>query len=170
MGTSKLARSALTLTLIIVSFLLFRGTISIFSSFIVPLALYIFSKDFSLVEQLTTTLAALILVTIFFSTQAFFMIAYGLLAFLLSVTANKSMFLKILLLSLGAAVSFIIAIQLTDLILGTAIQQALTSLAGGSQAGFYLFVLIEGVITGTVLNVSSYWLEKRLESNWSQNR
>jgi len=48
-------------------------------------------------------------------------------------------------------ISFIIAIHLTDLILGTAIQQSLTSLAGGSQAGFYLLVSGEGILAGVVL-------------------
>lgn len=163
MRTDKLARGAISLTVIIVSLMLFRGTTSIFSSFIIPLALYIFLKDFSPGEQLTTVLAAFILVAIFFNTQLFFMVAYGLLAFLLSVVAGKRLVLKIVLLSLGAAVSFIVAIQLTDLVLGTAIQQALTSLAVGSQAGFYLFVLAEGVVTGTILAVSSLWMEQKLD-------
>lgn len=163
MRTDKLARGAITLTLIIVSFMLFRGTTSIFSSFIIPLALYLFLKDFNPGEQLTTVLAALILVAILFGTQIFFMVAYGILAVLLSVAAGKRLLLKIFLLSLGATFSFIIAIQLTDLVLGTAIKQALSSLAGGSQAGFYLFVLVEGVVTGTILAFSSLWLEKRLD-------
>ncbi len=162
MRVKKIAQGALTLGIIFVSFMLFRGTTSIIGSFIVPLALYIFLKSFNLREQLTTIMAALLLVAVLFGTQIFFMITYGLLAFLLSVVAEKRLLLRIVLLIAGATVSFIIAIQLTDLVLGTAIQQALTSLAGGTQAGFYLFVLVEGIITGTVLAFTSSWLEKRL--------
>lgn len=169
MRTGKIARGALTLALIVVSFMLFRGTTSIFNSFIVPLALYIFLKDFRFREWLTTILAAFILVVIFFGTQIFFMVIYGLLAFLLSVVAGKKIFLRIIILISGAAFSFVIAIYLTDIILGTAIQQALTSLAGGTQAGFYLFVLVEGVATGTILAFASSWLEKRLEPGLFSN-
>jgi len=44
------------------------------------------------------------------------------------------------------------------------IQQALTSLVGATQAGFYLLVLREGIVTGTVLAFISSSLEKRIES------
>ena len=167
MRTEKLARGALTLAVITISFMLFRGSTSLLNSIIVPLALYIILYDFTPGEFLTTFIAGLFLVALFFGTQIFFMMIYGLLAFLLLVLAQKGIFLRIGLLSSGAVISFIIAIHLTDLILGTAIQQALTSLAGGSQAGFYLLVSGEGILAGVVLAFTSSWLEDRLAGIYS---
>ncbi len=162
MNAEKLARGALTLTVIAISLIIFRGSISIFNSIVIPLALYLILYDFSPGEFLTAFFAAFFLVALFFSTQVFFMVSYGLLAFLLSAFAERGIFLRIVILSLGAAVSFLIAIWLTDLILGTAIQRALTALAGGSQTGFYLLVLAEGLAAGGVLAAVSTWLERRL--------
>lgn len=163
MRTAKLARGALTLSVIVVSFIFFRGTTSILNSIVVPLALYIFLGDFNIREWVTTLLAALILVAIFFGTQIIFMGAYGLLAFLLSAVSGKKMLLRTIMLTSGAVVSFITAIYLTDLFLGTSIQQALTSLVGGDQLNFYFLVLGEGIFTGTVLAFTSSAFEKRLD-------
>ncbi len=162
MNTKKVARSGITLTIIILSFIFFRGTTSLLGSLIIPLAIYINLHDFSLGEYLTTITAAIILVAIFFWTQVLFMIIYGFLAYILSIVVEKNLFLRIVLLSLTAALSFIIAIRLTDLLLGTAIQQALTALMGGTLPGFYLLVLVEGLIVGVFLSTLGPWLESRL--------
>lgn len=162
MKAEKLARSGITLTIIIISFILFRGSTSLLGSLIIPLAIYINLYDFSSGEYLTTITAATILVAIFFWTQVLFMIIYGILAYMLSILAEKKLLLRMILLSLTAALSFMIAIYLTDLLLGTAIQQALTSLMGGNEIGFYLLVLLEGMITGVTLALLAPWLESRL--------
>ena len=89
-------------------------------------------------------------------------VIYGFLAYMLSILAEKNLFLRIIVLSLTATSSFIIAIYLTDLLLGTAIQQALTFLMGGNLIGFYFMVLLEGMITGVALSFLGPWLESRL--------
>lgn len=72
MKAEKLARSGITLTIIIISFILFRGSTSLLSGIIIPLAIYILLNDFSLSEYLTTIISATILVAIFFWTQVLF--------------------------------------------------------------------------------------------------
>jgi hypothetical protein len=64
------------------------------------------------------------------------MAVYGLLAFLLSAVAGKKMFLRIIILTLGAVVLFITVIHLTYMVFGTSIQQTLTSLVGRGQVHF----------------------------------
>ena len=162
MKTEKIARGGITLTIIVLSFILFRGSTSLLGSLIIPLAIYINLYDFNLSEFLFTITAATILVAILFWTQVLFMIVYGFLAYMLSLWTRKNLFMRIILLSLTAALSFFTAIYLTDLLLGTAIQHALTTLMGGSHMGFYLMVLLEGIITGGTLSFLGPWLESRL--------
>src|SRR6056297_325588 len=162
MKAEKLARSGITLSIIILSFILFRGSSSLLGSLIIPLAVYINLYDFSLGEFLLTITAATILVAIFFSTQVLFMIVYGFLAYMLSTLVDKNLFMRMSVLSLTAALSFFIAIYLTDLFLGTTIQHALTSLMGGTLLGFFLMVLLEGMIIGVALSFLGPWLKSRL--------
>ncbi len=163
MSAEKLARGALTLTVIAVSLIIFRGSLSFFNSLVIPLAIYLMLADFRPGELATVFLSALIMVILFFSTQTFFMLSYGLLALLLTALAGRGAILRLVVLSLGAALSFIAAILMTDLLLTTAIQQVLTSLAGGSRTGFYLLVLGEGIAVRGVLTAVSTWLKERIK-------
>ncbi len=153
MHVQKLTKSAIFLALIVVSFLLFRGTTNIFNAVIVPLLISITIKDMKIKEGLTFIAAIILLGFMFFRFQIFFIILYALLAVMLLYTKknNYRFSTKALFFSATSAVGFFIVIRMTDLVLGSPIERALIAISGGSFGNYLTLLLAQGLFVGLML-------------------
>ena len=166
MKLNNITYSAISLALIFVFFMTFRGALNIFNSILVPLVLYITMRKYSPKEMIATFLAMIFLSGLFFLQQLFFAVLYGILAVLLMKVIQNTMsnFIRILILSLGAFVGFIVVISLTDFVIGTQIMTALLSIAGGWYIGLFLIILLEAIFVGAVLTLLIPIIEERIRS------
>ena len=165
MKTNNITQSALSLALIVICFLLFRGVTNILNSILVPLVLYLNIRGQSWKVYITTMLGLVLLSILFFKHQIIFSILYGILALLLlkTIKGKKPFLIKVSILSIGAWVGFITAILVTDFILGTKIMTALLSIAGGLYAGVIVLIAVEALIVGTLLVLITPTIENRLD-------
>ena len=72
-----LTRSALALALSVVSLLLFRGTTSIVSAFIIPVVIALFSKRNEVLSFVYIATSLIMMTVLFFQTQIIFIIGYA---------------------------------------------------------------------------------------------
>lgn len=165
MRLKNLTYSAISLALIAVSFMLFRGVTNILNSIVVPLILYFNLRRHNWQETAITMLALLILTGLFFIQQLFFVILYLLLSLLLGLVMKKKLprWAKIFLMTIGAAIGYFITIQLSDFILGTNIQAALLAITANSYPRYLVLLGIEGLITAVGLVLLANILRQRIE-------
>lgn len=164
MKIKNLTHTAISLALIFISFLIFRGSSNIINAVTVPLILYLNYKKFSLKEYVTLILMTLIFSLLFFFQQLFFIILYALLGIFLSklFKSNYSFFFRMVSLTFVFFIGFFGTLNITDFILGTALQQMLLSLMGGNIFFLILFYLFNSIIISLALNFITPRIEKKL--------
>lgn len=164
MKIKNLTHTAISLALIFISFLIFRGSSNIINAVTVPLILYLNYKKFSLKEYVTLVLMTLIFSLLFFFQQLFFIILYALLGIFLSklFKSNYSFFFRMVSLTFVFFIGFFGTLNITDFILGTALQQMLLSLMGGNIFFLILFYLFNSIIISLALNFITPRIEKKL--------
>ncbi|MGM0421245.1 MAG: hypothetical protein ACQEQG_09645 [Bacillota bacterium] len=165
MRLRNLTYSAVSLALVAVSFMLFRGVTNILNSIVVPLILYFNLRRHDWPETAVTMLALLILTGLFFMQQLFFVILYLLLSLLLGLVMHEelSRWAKITLMTAGAAFGYFITIRLSDFMLGTNIQAALLAITAGSFPRYLILLMVEALVTAVGLVLLANILRRRIE-------
>jgi hypothetical protein len=165
MTTKSITHIALSLALIVVFFFLFRGVSNILNSILIPIVLYINVSKFNWQKLLVLVLTATIFSFLFFIQQIFFLFLYVLLAGLLYrvMNSNRSFFIKLIVLSAGTLTGFIVSINLTDLLLGTKIKEALLAITNGNAIWFLGLIVVEAVIVALSLLSVTPRIEKILK-------
>lgn len=165
MKTNEITHAGIALALIMVCYIMFKGTLNIVNALLVPLLLYgCFSRQ-GLKGAVATLLAFLFLCVIINPLQIIFSIFYILSALLLClVTREQIKFpLKVLIMSGGVFISFLLSIKLTDHIFLTRIETFMLLLVGGNYF-FYLFILfLEGLLVGTALVYAAKLYDERVK-------
>lgn len=153
MRINNLTLAALSLALVFVFFMLFKGVTNILNSVFVPLVFYINISRFKWKEYIALVTAVLILTFLFFFQQIFFVLFYALLGWVLYklFKRKKGFLLNTTILTIVNFIGFIIIINITDLILGTAITKALLSISGGTQLGLLIVFFLEALFVALSL-------------------
>lgn len=154
MKIKNLSHTAFSLALIFISFMLFRGSTNIVNAVVVPTILYLNYIKFSWKEYLTLILMTLVFSILFFFQQIFFIFLYALLGIVMAKLFHgdyKKIF-KIIFLTKIFAIGFFVTLNLTDLILGTALQPMLLSMMGGKILYLILFYLLNSLLVSFSLN------------------
>ncbi|MDZ7671911.1 MAG: hypothetical protein U5K53_03600 [Halanaerobiales bacterium] len=164
MKLKSITYGAVSLVIIIISFNLFRGSINIFNSIVVPLTLYIYFKMFNLLESISIVITLLIIIMLFFIQQLVFIVLYIIISLILVLYSkiNLNKYIKIIILSLGLALGFYLSIYLTDLFLGTNILNVLLTIVNYNNFRLLILFCIEGLFVGIVLNFTIKILNKKL--------
>ena len=165
MNIKSLTYAAISISLIFMSFILFRGAANIVNSIIVPVVFYINYTKFNLKEYLLLILAVFILSFLFFFQQLFFIIFYAVLGWLLYYTLKRKLgfIVNTIIISIAFLIGFVSTISLTDLIIGTALRKALLTVGGGSQLGLILVFIMISIVVGLTLDFIIFELDKRLK-------
>ena len=134
MNTRNLTHTAISLTLVIISFMLFRGSTNVFNAVTVPLIFYLNYKKFEFKHFFTLVLLSFIIALLFFFQQFFFIFFYALMAVFIKLLLqyNYHRLIKIIILTVVFGIGFYITLTLTDTILGTALREVLASVAAGN--------------------------------------
>ncbi|SHF24902.1 hypothetical protein [Alkalibacter saccharofermentans] len=153
-----LTRSAFALALSVVSLLLFRGSISIVSTFIIPVVIVLFSKRNELLSFTYIAISLLMVTVLFFQTQIIFVIGYLLLSVLLkhflmdSAVKVKISFSGILKYLIAVIVILFIGIQLTQIIFLIPLHDMMLRLSNNLPYRYFGILLVEGIII-TLVNL-----------------
>jgi len=147
MRIKNLTLAALSLALIFVFFMIFKGVTNILNSIFVPLVFYINISKFKWKEYIVLVTAVMILTFLFFFQQIFFVLFYAILGWVLYklFERKKGFLLNTTILTIVNFIGFIIIINITDLFLGTAIRKALLAISGGTQLGLLTVFLLEAL-------------------------
>lgn len=161
--TVAIAQGALTIALIFVSFLLFRGAVNILNAFFVPLVLYFYSVGKKPWELFAVNGVLVLFCVIFFPMQIVFVVIYCLLAFALKVLNDVKVHpaFASLLLTIGVSISFWAGIILTDFIFGTRVNVIMIELLRGNVLAYIILLLAEGALVGGSLLLLSRKLQHR---------
>ena len=164
MKIKNLTHTAISLTLIFISFILFRGSSNIVNAVTVPLVLYFNYIKFNWREYLTLILMTLIFSFLFFFQQIFFILLYALLGIFMAklFQSDYNRYLRIIILALIFFVGFFVTLNITDFVLGTALQQMLLSLMGGNITFLVLFYLLNSFIVSFALNFFAPQIEEKI--------
>lgn len=152
MKTRELTHTAISLSLITISFILFKGTTNVFNAVTIPTIFYLNYSKFSFREYSTLVLLAFITALLFFFQQLFFIFFYALMAVLIKriLAQNYSKMLSFLILTSGFGGGFYITLTLTDTILGTALRNVLASVAAGN----IFFLILVYTVTSLFVSIS----------------
>lgn len=149
--TYVLTRSTIALALSVVSLLLFRGPVSIVSTFIIPVVIVLFSKRKELTSFIYIATGLLMMTVLFFQTQIVFVIGYLLLSitlkhfFLDSDRKVKLSFSGILQYLLTVIIILFIGIQLTQMIFLIPLHDMMLRLSGNDPLRYFSILLVEGI-------------------------
>ena len=148
--TAVITQGALTIALIFVSFLLFRGAVNILNAFFVPMALYFYSFGKKTGEIIAVDSVLILFCAFFFQMQIVFIVVYCLIAYVLKLLNDIPVHpaLASLLLTIGVSLSFWTGIMLTDLFFGTRVNTIMMDLLHGSVLAYIILMLIEGALVG----------------------
>lgn len=169
MQTKKLTHTAISLTLIIISFMLFRGSTNIFNAVIVPLVFYLNFDKFDFKYFSTLVLISFIIAVLFFFQQLFFIFFYALMAVFIKylLQYNYHQLFKIIILSFGFGIGFYTTLTLTDTILGTALRKVLASVAAGNVYFLILLYTVTSLFVSISLLIIIPQIEKQLQSEFN---
>lgn len=162
--TREITHTALSLSLVMISFILFKGSTNVFNAVIVPTVFYINYSKFSLREFFTLILLTMTAALLFFFQQLFFILFYAVLAVFLKHLLENSYhkIIKVIILSAGFLTGFYITLSLTDMILGTALRKVLASAAAGNLTLIILLYSLTAVFVAVSLLFMVPEIEKRL--------
>jgi len=163
---NMITRGAMTMALIFISFLLFKGVTNILNAFIVPLVLYLCCINQKEKQIFTLYLAVIIFVVLFFKIQLFFIIFYCCIAFILTQLRKKNIntLLSTLTLTLAISFSFWIGIMLTDYFFLTRMNEIIINVMKGNIFKYSIMLIIEGALVGVSQLFVSRMFYKRLSS------
>lgn len=164
MKIKNLSHTAFSLALIFISFMLFRGSTNIVNAVTVPTIMYLNYIKFSLKEYLALIIITLAFSILFFFQQIFFIFLYALLGIVMAKLFHgdhKKLF-KIIFLTKIFALGFFLTLNLTDLILGTALQPMLLSMMGSNVLFLVLFYLVNSLLVSLALNFFVPQIEARI--------
>ena len=164
MKTRELTHTAISLSLITISFILFKGTTNVFNAVTVPTILYLNYSKFSLREYTTLVLLNFIMALLFFFQQLFFIFFYAVMAVLIKriLRQNYSKFFSFLILAVGFGGGFYFTLTLTDTILGTALRNVLASVAAGNPILLILLYSFTSSFVAAALILIIPEIDKRL--------
>lgn len=164
MRIKHLTHTAISLALIFISFMLFRGSTNLVNAITVPLVLYINYKKFSIREYITLVLMTLIFSFLFFFQQLFFIFLYAFLGIFMAKIFQKNygFYYRTAVFTLIFSLGFSITLNLTDLVLGTALQQMLFSIMSQNISLMILFYLFNSLIVSLALNFLTPQIEKKI--------
>ncbi|MGM0499681.1 MAG: hypothetical protein ACQERL_05690 [Bacillota bacterium] len=154
MQIKNLSHTAFSLALIFISFMLFRGSTNIVNAVVVPTVFYLTYIKFSWKEYLTLILMTLIFSILFFFQQIFFIFLYALLGIVLVKLfhGDYKNYFKIIILTKIFALGFFVTLNLTDFILGTALQPMFFSMMGDKLLYLILFYIVNSLLVSLALN------------------
>lgn len=143
------ARSALSMAVSLLSLLIFRGPVSIFSAFLIPAIIVVFAGSFGLPYYILTTGGLLLTTFLFFPTQILFVVGYALLALFLKLIFLKgerlrTNFPRVLVYAATASLAVFIGIYLTELIFMVPLHSMMIRLSGGSPLIYGFIIGAEG--------------------------
>jgi hypothetical protein len=153
-----LTRSALALALSVVSLLLFRGTTSIVSAFVIPVVIALFSKRNEVLSFVYIASSLIMMTVLFFQTQIIFIIGYLLLSLVLkhllmdSAMKVKFSFTGILKYLLAVMAILFMGIWLTQVIFLIPIHDMMLRFSNNHPLRYLGILLVEGIAI-TVVNL-----------------
>ncbi len=167
MNTKKLTNTAISLTLIIISFMLFRGSTNIFNAITIPLIFHLNFNRFDFKTFSTLVLLSFLIALLFFFQQLFFIFFYALMAVFIKYLLQSDHYklIKIFILSLAFGAGFYTTLTLTDTILGTALRKVLASVAAGNIFFLILLYTVTSLFVAVSLLIIIPQIEKQLQSN-----
>jgi len=151
-----LSMSAISLALSVLFLIMFRGPISILSTFIIPPIIVLFSLNNDLRYYVLTSLGLIIISSIFFPTQIVFVTLYILLAFFIRfLFFNNKNELKIKVPSvityiILVMISLYLGIRITQIIFLVPLHTMMLRLSGGNPINYIGILIIEAIITVSV--------------------
>jgi len=156
--------TALSLALIFVSLTLFRGATNIVNSLTVPVIIYINIREYGIRNFVILVISVLVISILFFFQQLAFIFTYALIALILNLIAKNdySFFKSSIMISSITTVFFLLGVNLTDLIFGTAITNLYSSILGGRIYAVILIFAVQGAVIGNLLQIIVKSIEKRI--------
>ena len=114
-------------------------------------------------ESVLVLMGLVVLSGLFFRVQLFFAVLYSLLAILMLVMSKKRLnnLNSAIVLSAASSVGIFFTIRLTDLVLQLGLEKALLSISGGSYLGYFVLVILEGLVLGFSLTFIRWQIDKR---------
>ena len=165
MKSRRLAHDALTVALLGGSFLVFRGTTNVLNGWVVPLILYLHRSVHGPGRTWLPLFGLGLLSLFFFRFQLFFLLAYAAAAGVLTLMEYKSWSPVVGWLLLGAVNSagYLLALVLTDELLGIPLRRVLGSMVPGLPGGWVVITVAQGMAVAAVLYASARWVRPRVE-------
>ncbi|MGM0603602.1 MAG: hypothetical protein ACQESS_09850, partial [Bacillota bacterium] len=157
--------TAFSLALIFVSLTLFRGTTNIINSLTVPIIIHINIRKYGIRNFVLLIFSALIISILFFFQQLVFIFIYALIALNLNFiqTHNYRFFKSSVIISSITSAGFLIGVNLTDLIFGTAITDVFASISGGNILVLLAIFAVQGILIGNLLLILVKRIENRID-------
>lgn len=163
--TANLARGALSLAIIIVSLVLFKGVANIINAVVIPAALYVNLRGLEAWTIVKIFIGYILMCLVLFNHQIIFALVYCVIATTLLYVSSRglSVLVKVIVLSLVSFVCFVAGIKLTDMLFMLHIEKMMLQLLNQNYIRYYLIILAEGVIVGLCIVSITNVLEKRLK-------
>jgi hypothetical protein len=145
MKSKDLAYGAIAITLILVSFFIFRGMTNLVNCITVPLIFLFFTQGFDQRSSLTVATTVLLAVILLFPIQIIFiLIELGMAVLLRFILRKRSM--TQLLYPIIVTLLIIVGVVLTDMLFKTQINAFVLRISGGNGFSYILIFFIEGLI------------------------
>lgn len=145
-----ITRSSFAVGISIICLLLFRGPISIASTFLIPPIIVLFSNKVTSLYYLLTSIGLLLNTIVIFPTQLVFVFTYLILAMALAYITKKGdkniSRLQILLYFLLTIAALFIGIRLTQVIYMIPLHTMMLRLSNGSYLFYFFIVFVEALI------------------------
>ena len=146
-----LTMSAFGLALSVLSLLLFRGPISIFSTFLIPAIIVLFSGNKN-GGYMLTSIGLFVVTLLFFPTQLIFVSGYVVLGLFLNLLAVSSSLqvkfnpIKFIIYTIITSLVLFAGIRLTELIFLVPLHALMVGISGGSPLAYAGILLLEGLL------------------------
>lgn len=164
----SLAFSGVMIAISLLCLVLFRGVLSIVQAIIIPVVIVLFSYKLPRVHILANRLSLLVLSLIIFPVQVVFVLTYLLMAAFLQGVCHYSNLQPIrkwtarIFYFLFIGFMLYIGIIMTDIILGTHLNEMMRQLSRGNYMIYFVIILIEALIVSTIHIVSLYIIRRRI--------
>lgn len=163
MKLNYLVYNILSMTLVYILFLLFKGPTNIVNALFVPLTLFVFSYKNTLKERLIFYAAVVLFSALFFSVQVFFVLVYCFIAAILSFIEEKKIrkILAFFLLTTSVSLCFYVGLVLTDLFFRTHINAIMMKILDNQLLVYFSIILLEaGVVSIFLIGLSTMFVRR----------
>lgn len=166
MTVRSITFGALTIALIVVFFTFFKGVTNILNAFFVPMILFTFSINRNTLELLAVFVAAIAMSALFFNLQLVFIVFYCIIALILSILSRKNINFVLSAVILSAAVTFFFwsAINLTDILFKTRMNEIMLKLMNENKFLYMMLLTFEGTVVGIGQLLASRFVLKKLRA------